>query len=219
MRKLALASWACLSISFLQCSNLVITLTPLGLLYFLHVLLLVFFWVYFARLVFRVVAASPTPEGSKKSGKSDLLMKLLHYIPAFAAAEAIVTIIRVFFVPVVLATCFGLGLAVHWIDFKILDLVQGESYESFLDLVTVDFTKGAAPGMVQSAFVLVCIAIGLDLIEVLFSFLVEIRRLARLGSGGRSDSFYSAGESESKFEMRPHGVPISWPQPAHLSKA
>lgn len=192
---------------FFPTRNLVIMLTPLGLLFCLHVVLDVFLWIYFARLVFRLISASSTPTEDEKAGKASLLFKAAARLPCFAAPQAILQIVQVFFVPVVIGLCFGLGLALQWLDHKLWHVVSGNDYDSFMDLVTVDFSKGAAPGMVKAAFVLVCVAIALDLLESLISFSVNLRHAAVSVRSQRSDE---------KFDMMPpmqHN--ISWPTTAY----
>lgn len=175
-------------------------LTPLGLLFFLHVLLDIVLWLYFARLVFRIVSAHSTPSEDEKSGKATVLFKIVSALPFFVAPQAVLQIIKVFFVPVVIGLCFALGLAMQWLDHKLWHLVSGNDYQSFMDLVTVDFTKGAAPGMVQAAFTLVCISIALDLLESLASFVVNFRHVAH----------------KQRFEVQPSAAhDISWPTPAY----
>lgn len=174
---------------------------------FLHVFLLVLFWIYVCRLIFRLATASPTPTDGDKSGKGSLVLKALSYLPCLAAPQAMFKILQTFFVPVLLAACFGFGLVVQWIDWKLWSLVQGENYD-FFSLVTVDFELGSAPTMVQSAFILICIAIGLDLIETLITFVLKARAV---GQTGLSEMVQRQNEKAAPLES----VAISWPAPVH----
>jgi hypothetical protein len=152
--------------------NLAIQISPLGLLFLLHILTLVFAYFYLVRLAFRLLGASAAPETKKKS----LVMKILTSLPCLKAQLLLFRILAAVVPLLIIGGLLALVFLAAHVDSKIWNAVAGEDYSSFLDLVTLDFSKGYAVGAMRAAMVLAFVAVGLDLAEQLASWAASFRK-------------------------------------------